>query len=263
MADGAPHLIDPLRHLVIFMALIGAALTHAQEPVEAILSGGAERIRDGQAAQARVEEIHQQTIDLVTAFEDRLRTVDGLKSYNHLLGRQIENQHREMAAVQKSIADAAVIERQIIPLLLRMVGGLEDFVRLDLPFLLDERLQRVATLRSLLERSDITATEKTRRIFEAYQIESDFGTTIEAYRDKLSLNGDSVDAEFLRIGRVALLYRTLNNDQVGYWDANSGNWRPLDGSTYRRHVDAGLKIARQELAPELMTIPVPAPAELK
>jgi len=246
--------------LTTLLTGIGA---QAQEPLDAIMSEGAERIREGQIAQTQADAVHQQTVDLFSAFEDRLRTVEGLKSYNRLLSRQLENQQQEMVAVQQSIADAAIIERQIIPLLLRMVDGLEDFVRLDTPFLLEERLRRVDTLRALLERSDITATEKTRRVFEAYQIESDFGNTIEAYRDKFQLNGDTADAEFLRVGRVALLYRTLNNDQVGHWDTSTRTWQPLDGSVYRRNMDKGLKIARQEMAPELLTIPVPAAMEAR
>ena len=39
------------------------------------------------------------------------------------------------------------MERQITPLTLKMIDSLGQFVNLDLPFLLDERRQRVARLR--------------------------------------------------------------------------------------------------------------------
>jgi hypothetical protein len=250
-----------LNGLVILVA--GATLAHGESAgtLDRIMSEGSERIAEGQAAQAEVAKIHGKSVDLVTAYEERLRVVEGLESYSRLLALQLDNQQREVESIQRSIADAAVIERQIIPLLLRMLEGLEDFIQLDVPFLLEERLQRVANLRSLLERADITATEKARRVFEAYQIESDFGSTIEAYRAKVEMGGDSVDAEFLRIGRIALLYRTLNGDAIGRWDQGDRTWKPLEGRTYARHLDKGLQIARQEIAPELLTIPVQAPTE--
>jgi hypothetical protein len=122
------------------------------------------------------------------------------------------------------------------------------------PFLPDERSNRVEGLRALLDRSDVTVAEKARRVFEAYQVESDYGRTIEAYRAKLALGNASFDADFLRVGRVALLYRTVGDQRLGYW--NGRDWEPLPDSPYRRFVEKGLKVARQEIAPELITVPL-------
>mgnify|MGYP000175689427 CR=1 FL=1 len=126
--------------------------------------------------------------------------------------------------------------------------------------LLEERQERVTNLRALMKRSDLTVAEKSRRVFEAYQIENDYGRTLEAYKGKLDLGDRSFDVDFLRIGRLALLYRSVGNDRFGHWDRQARQWVETDQSQFRRNVDRGLRIARQEMAPELVTIPVP-PAE--
>jgi len=136
----------------------------------------------------------------------------------------------------------------------RMIEGLSAFIELDVPFLMEERRQRVQTLREMLARSDVTVAEKTRRVFEAYQVETDYGRTVEAYRAKLDRDGASTDAEFLRVGRINLLYRTLGSDEIGYWDSVNRRWETLPQASWRRLIDKGLEVARQEVAPELLWI---------
>jgi hypothetical protein len=41
----------------------------------------------------------------------------------------------------------------------------------------------------MMTRADVTNAEKFRRIMEAYQIENDYGNTIEAYRANIELEG--------------------------------------------------------------------------
>jgi hypothetical protein len=148
-------------------------------------------------------------------------------------------------------------------LMSRMVDGLDQFIELDVPFLLAERRQRVEKMRALLVRADVMVAEKVRRVMEAYQVENDYGRTIEAYKDKLQLGDASYDADFLRIGRVGLLYRTVGSDNVGYWNMTKGAWEPLESTPWRRHIEQGLKVARQEVAPELISIAMDGAQEVK
>jgi hypothetical protein len=145
----------------------------------------------------------------------------------------------------------------VTPLMLAMVDAIETFVDRDVPFLLDERRDRVGRLRELMDRADVTNAEKYRRIMEAYQIENDFGRTIEAYRGSLEGGAETRTVNFLRIGRVTLLYQTLDGTEVGAWNKDNAAWEVLDGS-YRPAVRQGLRIARKQAAPDLLRLPVPA-----
>jgi hypothetical protein len=249
---------------ILAMLLLCCATTlSAQQTVQQIEAEGIERTEEGQANQAKVDSLHTDTRDMFDEYQSRLKLVEGLRLYNDMLQRQLNGQQEEISILQQSIADVAVVERQILPLMVRMIDGLEQFVALDVPFLLEERQQRTAKLRALLSRSDVTVAEKTRRVLEAYQVENDYGRTIEAYKGKLQLGEGTFDADFLRVGRLALMYRTVGNGDVGFWDSDSNGWVELDGVPYRRHIEQGLKIARQEIAPELISVPVNPATEVK
>lgn len=251
------------RNLVVLALGLSLGPALAQDPVAPVLEEEGARIKSNQQAQQQVNKVHEKTTDLVSQYQGKLKVVDGLKVYNTLLERQLFRQQAEINTLKASIANAVVIERQMVPLMMRMLDSLEDFIALDMPFLLEEREQRVARLRILMERADLTAAEKSRRVFEAFQIENDYGNTLEAYKGKLNLDDRTFDVDYLRIGRFALLYRSVGNDHFGHWDTRAGRWVETGESQYQRNIDKGLRIARQEMAPELFTVPVPPVEEMQ
>ena len=187
-----------------------------------------------------------------------MKEVEGLEVYNALLQKQLDSQTQEMADLNNSIDQVSVIERQVTPLMLKMIEGLEQFVELDVPFLIEERRNRVAFLGTLLERSDVTVAEKFRRLLEAYEIENDYGRTIEAYKGSLELDGAVREVDFLRIGRTALLYQTVDAEIFGMWDKSQGAWVSLPAE-YRNQIRSGIKMARKQVAPNLLILPIGAP----
>jgi hypothetical protein len=250
------------RPILIVLWLVSTAAL-AQDQVRQIEQEGIERTDQGREVQKQVSRLHEQSRDLIDDYYAHLKLVDGLKLYNRMLQQQLDGQDEEIIILQNSIADVATVERQILPLMSRMIDGLEHFVGFDVPFLIAERQQRVADLRALLPRADVTVAEKSRRVLEAYQIENDYGRTIEAYRGKLDLDTASFDADFLRVGRVALMYRVVGSDAMGFWDQNNKTWVPLSSGRWRRYIDQGLKVARQEVAPELISVAIDPQQEVQ
>ncbi len=250
-------------HSFLLLACLGAGSALAQDTVREIEQEGIQRTGDGRAVQQQVDKLHSESRDLVDEYYAHLKLVDGLKLYNAMLQRQLENQAEEISILQTSIAEVATVERQILPIMSRMIDGLEQFIGFDVPFLMQERQDRVMDLRALLPRADVTVAEKTRRVMEAYQIENDYGRTIEAYRGKLDLASASFDADFLRVGRVALMYRVVGSDDIGFWDQQGKQWVPLSSGRWRRYVDQGLKVARQEIAPELISVAIDPAQEVQ
>jgi hypothetical protein len=224
-----------------------------------VMQEGENRADAGQTAQEQVDSVADQTEKIVNDYRSITKVVDGLRVYNALLQTQLNNQESEMQALSESISNVALIERQIIPLMTRMVDALDEFVKLDTPFLKKERTERVARLREMMERSDVTAAEKFRRVIEGYQIENDYGRTIEAYKGSTEVGGKQLEVDFLRIGRVSLLYQTVGGATTGAWDNEAGSFVELDPATYQSQVSDGLKIARKQVAPDLLVVPVAAP----
>ena len=230
----------------------------AQTTIDQVTQAGEQRADAGAAEQQRVDQVADQTEALLAEFKTVSKVVDGLKVYNSLLQRQIDNQETEKQALSESMDNVALIERQIIPMMTRMLDSLEDFIELDTPFLLDERQERLARLRDMMERSDVTAAEKFRRVIEAYQIENDYGRTIEAYKGTVEIDGREQEVDFLRIGRVSLAYQSIGGQHTGAWDPETQTFVALPPETYKANVAQGIRIARKQVAPDLLIVPVTA-----
>lgn len=240
----------------LMVALFSPQGLALSDGAQALVEEGVARTEDNQAAQQQVNKIHNQTLSLIEQYGEKLKVVEGLNAYNQMMKRQRHRQTEEMDVLRESINDVSIIERQVMPLLDRMLDGLDEFIVLDMPFLLQERQQRVVELRNMLERVDVNVAEKTRRVFEAYQIENEYGRTIESYRNKLELDGGVYDVDFLRVGRTSLMYRVVGSEKVGYWNKHVKRWQTVEEPAYRRYFEQGLKIAKREMAPELIIAPV-------
>ena len=257
-------LINRMNKMLLLSAILVAVspvAVFAQATVDQVMAAGEKRADAGAAEQQRVEQIADQTNDLLNEFNTVSKVVDGLVTYNTLLQRQVDNQEAEKVALKESIDNVALIERQIIPLMTRMLDSLEVFIQLDTPFLLTERTERLERLRGMMERSDVSSAEKFRRVIEAYQIENDYGRTIEAYKGTVPINGNPQEVDFLRIGRVSLAYQSVGGQYTGAWDVESGDWIELDAAKFKTQVATGLRGARKQIAPDLLVIPVAAPSE--
>jgi hypothetical protein len=149
----------------------------------------------------------------------------------------------------------------VLPLMERMVETLDQFVKLDVPFLLEERTKRVETLKDVLNRADVANSEKYRRILEAYQIEMEYGRTLDSYEGRLGTGGEDKTVEFVRVGRVALMYQTPDGTETGYWDRYKKDWVVDDD--YSRDVRNALAVAKKTKAPDLLMVAVPAPTQSK
>lgn len=224
-----------------------------------LINAGEARAAAAQADQRRIEQVADQIDQLVIDYQTEAKVVDGLKVYNSLLQRQIDNQEAEMNAIAESIQNVELIERQITPLMTRMLDSLDAFVELDTPFLLEERRDRIVRLRGMMDRSDVTPAEKLRQILEAYSIENDYGRTIEAYKGSLDVDGRTLEVDFLRIGRVSLTYQSVGGGVTGAWDSGARTFVELPAATYKTQIEDGLRIARKQIAPDLMVVPVAAP----
>ncbi len=206
-------------------------------------------------SQQKVDRLADQTQELLGQYRSETSQVDSLRVYNEQLQKLVSSQNTERAKLQTEIDSVTEIEREIMPLMQRMVDMLADVVDADVPFLLDERNQRVARLRDLLNRSDVTVAEKYRLIIEAYTIENNFGHTIEAYQATITEAGQDRDVDFLRIGRSGLYYQTRDGLESAAWDRNKNDWTLLD-SSYADPIKVGLKVARKQTPPALLLLPV-------
>ncbi len=247
----------------IISAAIALALTcsasYAANELEKSVSSVAQNQQSAKMSQDKIDALYESKREALQEMRVTQAEIDQLKVYNRQLREIIGNQDAQITSLNKQINDIESTQQGIMPLMERMLNGLEAFVSLDIPFLLEEREQRIATLRTLLLASDITVSEKFRRVLEAYQIEIEYGRTIEAYRAE-NQTGETVDV--LRIGRSALMSISLDGERAQAWDNNAKTWTDLDGG-YTRAISQGVSIARKQAAPTLLGLPLQSLGENK
>lgn len=222
-----------------------------------VIKAGKEITSSASQSQKKIDEITDQTQTKLQQFQTVNKEIDGLNVYNAQLQKQLQSQYDEMASLNVDIDRVSVIERQITPLMIRMIDGLEQFVALDVPFLPEERTRRIADLKETMDRADVAVSEKFRRVLEAFQVEMGYGRSIEAYQGLIEINGQQRDVDFLRIGRVALVYLTRDGSYAGRWDQESKSWQKADDE-FRMHITKGLRMAKKQLAPDLLVMPIKA-----
>ena len=243
----------------VFMAGLTSVTAVNADQLEEIMQVGIDRTADAQASQLKIDRLADETRDLLSDYKTVVKQIDGLKVYNARLDRQIANQNKRIADIDESISGAAVIQRQIPPLVERMLDALEDFVNMDMPFDLDTRRGNIEAVRNNLGRSDVTAAEAFRQVLELYSIELQYGRGIEAYSDTITVGGSQREVDMLRIGRVALIYQTTDAAETGAWNKQTQSWETLSAADYSAEVRKGVRIAKKQATIDLLTMPVAAP----
>jgi hypothetical protein len=240
--------------LAIFMTA-GNSVAQEEKVLEPAVKKATEINQSAAKSQQKINSITDQIDNKLQQFKAINKETTGLDVYNGQLQKQIDNQMQEMENLNASIDGVSIIERQITPLMMRMITGLEQFVALDVPFLKEERSNRIAELNAMMDRADIAPSEKFRRVMEAYQVEMDYGRSLEAYSGLHTIDGQERDVDFLRVGRTALIYQTRDASLQGTWNKQTRQWEALS-SSYRTQVTKGLRMAKKQLAPDLLMLPV-------
>ncbi len=253
----------PLRRAAVTVLLVcgGFVATSVGAQERVVRAAMQERNAADQSSvrsQQQIDNLANQTAELLGDYRVATQALDRIKVYNAHLQSLVNDQESIKSDIQAQIDGADEIEQSIIPLMFRMIDDLGAVVELDLPFNLTERRARITDLRNLMEDANVTDSEKYRRIMEAYKIESDFSRNMEASTGNLTIGGESREVNFFRLGRLLLAYQTLDRSQTGFFNKETRQWESLPDS-YRKHITEGLRVARKQAAPNLLTVPLNAP----
>lgn len=208
-----------------------------------------------QVAQEKIDKLDAESKKLTNEYKDTVVEYEILNRYDNQLQKITESQAEEIKNLVDQIDSLDETNKYVLPLLERMVFTLRDLIELDIPFLLDERILRLEELESILYQANFSTAEKFRKIYEAYQIENEYGRTIEAYSGNININGVNLAAQFFRLGRLNLFYMTPDQDETGYWNKDTNSWLHLGGK-YSDEIDSALKVAYKQAPPDFITLPV-------
>lgn len=238
----------------------GIATAVSAQDVQDAIDVQSQSLQTSIDVQNRINALDDETRAMLNEYRQTMSQVTDLGAYNEQLERLVATQRVELADYERQFQEIEITKRRILPLIVRMIEVLGEFVDIDIPFLESERALRISELNKLMARPEVPTSEKYRRTTEAYQIELEYGHTIEAYEGEMDVSGEARTVNFLRYGRLGLYYMTLDGIEIGYWDNQQDRWVEL-GSEFRQSLDRAIRIARKQLPPDLTRLPVPAPED--
>lgn len=249
---------SPVRIIAVFMLgmmlsgpLLAEALTQSLA-VERDLNAGAAQ------SQQRIDALDDQSRTMLAEYQQLQQRIELQAADNRRLQARVDGQHRRIAALQSDLNEVQRIRRELPGLNRQMLGVLAEFIAADLPFLQQERGQRLQQLQQAQTNAELSEAEIFRRLLEAWDIELEYGRTLEAWRGEISLQDETRSVDLFRLGRAGLYYLTLDHAQGGVWSAAQRRWQPLSVASTAQ-LRAALDVAAERSAPRFLVLPLAAP----
>jgi gas vesicle protein len=240
-----------VRHCLLFLFLIVASPPLLSASTDSVVSKELFRIAQAKASQKRVDKLYERTEKLINSYQSEKKVVEGLAFYNNRLDKTVFAQKQRLAELVQSLEEASKIERQLLPLMLKMLYSIDQFIELDIPFQKEKRIGFQENIKSYMSNNKIAISERFRLVLESYTREIGYGETIGYYNDTVSFEGRNLEVELLRIGRVGLYFQTKDGLVSGVWNKASSNWKKLS-SRQGRAVSRGIRISQGKESPDLL-----------
>lgn len=214
-----------------------------------------EAIDTRQATQEAEEKWRDDKRKLVAVYEQLQQEQKQLQVRKDELRHEIAAARDRIALKEKQLQDIEQISTQMTPFLQDLVVRLRQMASGDMPFLTDEREQRIARLTGLMEDHEVSVSEKFRKTMEALLVEAEYGSTIEVYQQTIDVDGAPSLVNVFRLGRTSLFYQTLDQKRCGFYDVAAAAWRPLPAD-FNRSIQTAIEIGSKRRPVELLTLPL-------
>ena len=222
---------------------------------EAVTRPVEQAVKIRQATQKEEEKWREEQQKLVARYEKLQSERSRLQAEREALGQDIRDARGRIAEKERQLIDIDMMQARIKPFLQTSVADLRQMVEEDLPFLPEERRQRVDRLETLLKAPDVAISEKYRKVMEAWLVEAEYGQTIEVYQQTITAVHHEMLANIMRLGRVSLFYQALDQSSCGFFDVASRSWQPLPAAD-NRVISAAIDIGTKRKPAELLSLPL-------
>ncbi|UPQ89104.1 DUF3450 domain-containing protein [Vibrio sinaloensis] len=209
----------------------------------------------GAASQQRIDSKAEQALELQAEIESLRQQINDLALYRDHLSALIANQQVEQESLNQQRRQVSQTKQGLVPLMYHMLQALKLWVESDIPFNSAVREARIDKLEAMMTRADISDAEKFRRIFEAYQIELEYGLKLGQFEQSIDVDGVRRQVEVLQVGRLSLLARTNSQSDYWSWDRSKKAWVAVEPRLYQE-IDKAYQVAAQQATPQLLTLPV-------
>lgn len=240
------------------LMLAGAAglmmATPAFAQLESALNTAKASTSASSASQQRVERLDDEADTAVREYRAVLQQKDNIALFVAQQDIFLQSQKSEISSLQRQLGTVEQIKQGMSPMMLKMAAEIEDTIKADMPFNLAERLARVERMKNTLADPDVSPAEQYRQVLNAFKIEVSYGQGIDSYEGMHPTKPGNV-VNFLRFGRVALIYMTKDESEVGRYNIDTRTWDVLSGADALA-LRKAIRISKGEAAPDVVFAPV-------
>jgi septal ring factor EnvC (AmiA/AmiB activator) len=234
----------------------GPAIRAADSDLDArVKKPVSESIRIRQHTQKNEEQWRADRQEMTARYERLDQEMKQLREQRQTLKEKTTATRKRIARMEKQLADIEQVQARIMPLCGALIDRLHDHLDSDLPFLSEERRQRLQRLDDLRDDPEVAISEKFRKIMEALLVEAEYGNTIEVYQQNITVNQHEMLVNIFRLGRIGLFFQTLDQASCGFFNVATACWEALP-STYNRTIQAAVEMGAKRCPVELLTLPL-------
>lgn len=201
----------------------------------------------------------QKKTELKARYQSLTSEKQSLEKEKVVLEKQIAILQARQAEAERKTTETALVGERLQSYLDTVIDRLAQTIDRDLPFMPRERSKRLDRVKTAMVHPDTSIAEKCRQVMEALKIETEYGQTVEVYQQAIQFDGPAnarpVMVDILRVGRLALFWRTPDGKRVGHWDRAVGKWASLPNK-YRRHINDAMEMALKQRTVEMVNLPL-------
>lgn len=208
-------------------ALLAGSPLRAQEG-KTLSDTVAKTVETQQQTQKKQEAWAEEKTDLAARYRAAKAQVDYLEKTKDFEEKEVGSLDAGIAELNRRMVESARLKDNLEDSLNVVVGRLDNWVKQDVPFLMEERQARLASVREAIAKPEVTGAEKLRRVLEALQVEANYGNTVDVSQERIKVGNDEVSADVIRVGRVSVFWRSPDGKRVGEYDRGTKQWVELD-----------------------------------
>ncbi|SFC29681.1 DUF3450 domain-containing protein [Pseudoalteromonas denitrificans] len=248
-----------IRKSLVASALVGAfALASSSviaDPLNDLHKAEAKIHKAAVKSQGKIDNVYEQTQELIAEYRSVVDEREIIKVYNDHVARLVADQNASIESFNDQISEIDKTKQNVVPLMYRMIDTLEQFIKADVPFDTEKRLSRIELLRSTMVSSQVTTSEKYRQVLEAYLVEKDYSSIVNATQGVLKLDGRDITVDFGRVGRISYVAQSLDMKNAWVWNNTSKSWDAL-GDEYLKPITTLIRMARKQASYDLVKLPI-------
>lgn len=239
----------------MILFLLTGSVSIAEEVTEKIKKPVEDSIAIRQKTQKDIETWSEKKSMLEAEYDTLTENNKRLAIQREQLTQELDNIQQRITDLENQIEAMEKISEKLKPFLHGVYEQLVKSVDQRLPFLQDERSGRLANLKTTLDDPQIVLGEKFRKVMEALFIEAEYGNTVEVFQEKIFLGDEDVLVNVLRLGRISLLFETLDQKTSGYFDLDENQWKALPQSA-NRDIRIAMEIGSKRRPADVVTLPL-------